>query len=151
MDVTKYSDLIRELTQLLGETDLSEIEIAEGDCRIRVVRKLTHEQTVNVSTPTHQTTITNKDQDGPEASSDPKDNSNAVLSPMVGTAYLAPEPGAPKFVSVGKTVREGDTLLIVEAMKVMNQIPAPRSGTIREIFVSDAQAIEFGEPLVVIT
>jgi acetyl-CoA carboxylase biotin carboxyl carrier protein len=81
---------------------------------------------------------------------DPSDDPNAVTSPMVGTIYLQPEPGAESFISVGASVKEGQTLLIVEAMKTMNQIPAPRSGTIKRILVDDGSAVEFGSPLVIL-
>ncbi len=86
----------------------------------------------------------------PPASDDPAKHPGAVPSPMVGTAYLAPSPGARPFVDVGQTVKAGETLLIIEAMKTMNQIPAPRSGTVTQILVEDGQPVEFGEPLMII-
>lgn len=150
--------LIRELAQLLTETDLSEIEIENSDIRVRVAR-------ITQATPTaavpvqpvvanvtgHKTTEeSSTGGDGDDKTSDPGSHPGAVKSPMVGTAYLAPEPGANQFVKVGDAVQEGQTVMIVEAMKTMNQIPAPKSGKVASILVEDGQPVEFGEPLVII-
>ncbi|GLK80752.1 acetyl-CoA carboxylase biotin carboxyl carrier protein [Methylopila turkensis] len=137
-------DMIRELAKLLSENDLSEIEIENDDLRVRVARHLA---------PTHATVVAPPPAAAPVAAevvADPAKHPGVVLSPMVGTAYLAPEPGARAYVEVGSTVRQGQTLLIVEAMKTMNAIPAPKSGTVREILVADGQPVEFGEPLLIV-
>lgn len=138
---------VRKLADLLKETDLNEIEYAEGERRIRCVRF--HEppaQPVMVSAAAPAVAAPAAAQ----APAKPEATANAVTSPMVGTAYLASEPGASPFVKVGDKVKVGDTLLIIEAMKVMNPIKAAAAGTVQEIFVSDAQPVEFGEPLMVI-
>lgn len=149
-------DLIRELAELLDKSSLSEIEVEDEDVRIRVARQITT-QTVMAQPQYHAQAAAPAPlpDAAPAASSTPAANSDephpgSVPSPMVGTVYLAPEPGAPTFIKLGAQVAEGDTLLIVEAMKVMNPIPAPRSGTITKILVSDAQPVEYGEPLVII-
>lgn len=148
--------LIRELAQLLTETDLSEIEIENSDIRVRVARIT---QAVPTATVPVQPVITNSpgqktaeevSTGGDDNTSDPGSHPGAVKSPMVGTAYLAPEPGANHFVKVGDAVQEGQTIMIVEAMKTMNQIPAPKSGTVTSVLVEDGQPVEFGEPLVII-
>jgi acetyl-CoA carboxylase biotin carboxyl carrier protein len=140
-------DLIHELAKLIDETGLTEIEIERDGIRVRVAkgREVSHvagaAPAVNaVAAPTP----------APAAPDSPASHPGLVTSPMVGTAYLAPEPGAMPFVDVGSKVVAGDTLLIVEAMKTMNQIPAPRSGTVTQILVEDAQPVEFGEPLMII-
>ncbi|HWB44478.1 MAG TPA: acetyl-CoA carboxylase biotin carboxyl carrier protein [Hyphomicrobiaceae bacterium] len=141
-------DLIRELAALLKETGLSEIEIDDDDMRIRVARQVTVE-TVQVAAPASAGTRS----EGAAAAAVPADISKhpgCVPSPMVGTAYLGPEPGAPPFVEVGTRVSQGQTLLIIEAMKTMNHIPAPKAGTVTAILVANGQPVEFGEPLVVI-
>ncbi|MGI9379361.1 MAG: acetyl-CoA carboxylase biotin carboxyl carrier protein [Methyloligellaceae bacterium] len=148
--------LIRELAELLTETDLSEIEIENEDIRVRVARTTSSAPTSYVvghttSAETQSQPVSAKSE--PESESGERDLTNhpgAVTSPMVGTAYLAPEPGANSFVKVGDAVSEGDTLLIVEAMKTMNRIPAPKSGTVELILVEDGQPVEFGEPLVLL-
>ncbi|HWE06536.1 MAG TPA: acetyl-CoA carboxylase biotin carboxyl carrier protein [Rhizomicrobium sp.] len=141
---------IRELAELLDETGLAEIEIEQGGCRIRVARQAaaaptgSHAPLPAMSEPPGapgQAPL-----EGPAAKRD-----GAISSPMVGTVYVAPEPGKPPFVKIGDTVREGDTLLIVEAMKTMNPIIAPRSGIVKEICVEDAQPIEFGQTLLVLS
>jgi acetyl-CoA carboxylase biotin carboxyl carrier protein len=140
------SAAIRELANLLTETGLTEIEIEQTGPRLRVVR-----QPAQVVAPSHAAApvITAA---GSEPATAKRDSPAAgtVPSPMVGTVYVAAEPGKPPFVKVGDRVTEGDTLLIVEAMKTMNPIVAPRSGTIQEICVTDAQPVEFGQPLLVI-
>ncbi|MGE0845099.1 MAG: acetyl-CoA carboxylase biotin carboxyl carrier protein [Flavobacteriaceae bacterium] len=139
-------DLIRELASLLGETDLSEIEIEQEGLRVRVARTMT----VQASAPALAAPAPAAQPAAAPAAAAAKPGGNAVTSPMVGTAYRSPEPGAPAFIEVGKTVKTGETLLIVEAMKTMNPIPSPRAGTVKEILFEDGQPVEFGEPLVVI-
>ena len=139
---------IRELAQLLNETGLSEIEIEKAGLRIRVARNLMVAATMPAAL-AGSAAVSGQ----PAAAASPADvasHPGAVKSPMVGTAYRAPEPGAPVFVEIGTRVSQGQTLLIIEAMKTMNQIPAPRSGTVTQILFENAQPVEFGEPLVVI-
>ncbi|MCL7997613.1 acetyl-CoA carboxylase biotin carboxyl carrier protein [Brucella sp. 21LCYQ03] len=142
-------DTIRDLANILNETDLTDIEVEHGELRIRVSRNVTVQAAATVM------------QAAPVAVAAPvaavaaeptkaELSKNAVPSPMVGTAYLAPAPGARNFIEVGTQVKEGQTLLIIEAMKTMNQIAAPRAGTVKAILVEDAAPVEFGEPLVVI-
>jgi acetyl-CoA carboxylase biotin carboxyl carrier protein len=141
-------DLIRELSKLLTETDLTEIEFEDGDMRIRVARNPAPAvQMVPAASATAHSEKTNRP---PSPSDDPASNPGALLSPMVGTAYLSSEPGARPYVDVGESVREGQTVLIVEAMKTMNQIPATRSGKVTRILVEDGQPVEYGEPLMII-
>jgi acetyl-CoA carboxylase biotin carboxyl carrier protein len=140
--------LIKDLANLLNETDLSEIEIEQDDLRIRLSRT-SSVQPVQVHAPVAAAPApvaapTADVSGGKEASAKPTGN---VTAPMVGTAYLAPSPEADPFVKVGDSVKEGDTVLIVEAMKTMNQIPAVKSGTVKAILVEDGQPVEFGEPL----
>jgi len=144
-------DLIRDLAVLLDETGLSEIEIEKSGLKIRVAR------TINtaVALPNAQNAASVQPAQSAEqpASPPPADLSNhpgAVKSPMVGTIYMSPEPGAAAFVEVGTKVREGQTVVIIEAMKTMNHIPAPRSGTVTQILCNNEQPVEFGEPLVII-
>jgi acetyl-CoA carboxylase biotin carboxyl carrier protein len=138
-------DLIRELAKLLTETGLTEIEVEHDDTRIRVARS---GAPAPVQVPVAAPVVAEKPRTAvaEEAAVHP----GTVLSPMVGTAYRSPEPGGRPYVDVGETVREGQTLLIVEAMKTMNQIPAPRSGTVTAIMVEDGQPVEYGEPLMII-
>jgi acetyl-CoA carboxylase biotin carboxyl carrier protein len=140
-------DTIRGLAKLLDETGLTEIEIERGGERIRIARTA---RAVNVSAPALPAAPQPAPAPAPAATVDPAKHPGAVPSPMVGTAYLAPSPGAKPFVDIGQTVKAGDTLLIVEAMKTMNQIPAPRGGTVTQILVEDGQPVEFGEPLMII-
>ncbi len=139
-------DLIKELAQLLEETALSEIEIGEGDQRVRVARNLNG---AVVASPLTSAAM-NETFEPSAASSTPAVAPGSVTSPMVGTVYSAPEPGAPDFVKVGDQVSEGQTVIIIEAMKIMNAIPAPHAGIITEIIVADGQPVEYGEPLLVI-
>ena len=134
--------LIRDLANILNETDLTEIEVEQEDVRIRVSRVS--------ATQYVQAPVAAAPAAAAPAVPAPRDNANAVNAPMVGTVYLSPAPGSRSFVEVGATVKEGQTLLIIEAMKTMNQIPAPRSGKVVEILVTDAQPVEYGEPLIVI-
>ena len=138
---------IRELAGLLDETGLTEIEIERGGARIRVSRQATAAHHV-VAASVPASALAAPEIHAPTAHKGLV--AGAVPSPMVGTVYVAPEPGKPPFVKVGDTVKEGDTLFIVEAMKTMNPIAAPRSGKIAEICVHDAQPIEFGQTLLVI-
>ena len=142
-------DLIRQLALLLTETDLTEIEVEHEDLRIRVARNIT------VAPAAYQVAAPMAAAAAPATAAAPVEVSLAghpgiVPSPMVGTAYRSPEPGAKTFIEIGDTVREGQTLLIVEAMKTMNQIPAPRSGVVKAIMVEDGQPVEYGEPLLII-
>jgi acetyl-CoA carboxylase biotin carboxyl carrier protein len=136
-------DLVRDLAQLLTETNLTEIEIESGDIRIRVAR---NEAASKPAAPPPPPPVETRSQ----PSSAETSPAGMVPSPMVGTAYRAPDPDARPFVEVGDIVKEGQTLLIVEAMKTMNQIPAPRPGTVTQILVQDGQPVEFGEPLMII-
>ncbi|MDH7785304.1 acetyl-CoA carboxylase biotin carboxyl carrier protein [Ochrobactrum sp. 19YEA23] len=144
-------ETIRDLADILNDTDLTDIEIEHGDLRIRVSRNVTVQAAATVY-PAAAPVAVAAPAAAPAAAEPTKAElaKNAVLSPMVGTAYLAPAPGARNFIEVGTQVKEGQTLLIIEAMKTMNQIPAPRSGTVKAILIEDAQPVEFNEPLVVI-
>ncbi len=136
---------IRDLAGLLTETGLTEIEIEQNGARIRVSRQ---SGAVISHAPAPPALASSASSDATAPKGPPV---GAVPSPMVGTVYVAAEPGAPPFIKIGQTVKEGDTLLIVEAMKTMNPILAPRGGTIADICVNDAQPVEFGQTLVVIT
>lgn len=141
--------LIRDLANILNETDLTEIEVEQDDLRIRVSRAGTPQYVqAPIAAPTVAAASVAPAAAAPVA--DARNNKNAVTAPMVGTAYLSPAPGSRPFVEVGAAVKEGQTILIIEAMKTMNQIPAPRSGKVTEILVSDASPVEYGEPLIVI-
>ena len=140
--------LIRELAQLLDETGLTEIEFERDGQRVRVAR-----QTQVVAAAPAQPGGTDMPAAlfGTDAApADPAKHPGVVTSPMVGTAYIGPEPGARPFVDVGSQVQAGETLLIIEAMKTMNQIPAPRAGKVIQILIEDGQPVEFGEPLMII-
>lgn len=145
--------LVRKLADILRETELSEIEVEQGELKIRVARQLTAAPAVSyvaapspLSIPAPSPTSEAPAAAAAAAATPPKD---AIKSPMVGTCYLQPQPGAPSFIKVGDKVKAGQTLLIIEAMKTMNPIPSPREGVVAQILVSDAQPVEFGEPLVV--
>jgi acetyl-CoA carboxylase biotin carboxyl carrier protein len=144
------SALIRELALLLDETNLTEIEIERAGLRVRVARNVS----IAASIPTHVQSAAPAPAANvavtPPAVADLAKHPGVVPSPMVGTAYWAPEPGAKPFIEVGTKVSAGQTLLIIEAMKTMNQIPSPRAGTVTQILVEDGQPVEFGEPLVII-
>ena len=140
-------DLIRALAALLEETGLSEIELEKDDQRVRVVRRSEAVRGETSASPPAAA------RDAPAPASPPSEDTNhpgAVTSPMVGTAFLGPEPGAAPYVTSGERVAEGQTLLIVEAMKTMNPIPAPRGGTVVDILVQDGAPIEYGEVLMII-
>jgi acetyl-CoA carboxylase biotin carboxyl carrier protein len=146
--------LVSDLANLLTTNELTEIEVADGDRRIKVKR----EPAAIIGTSpamtgmSHAPALTGPPMHAKEdLGTEPEEVSGtAVKSPMVGTAFMSPEPGAPPFIEVGKVVKAGDTLCIVEAMKVMNPITAPTAGTVRKIMVADAQPVEFDQPLVVI-
>ena len=146
------TELVKDLAAILTETDLTEIEIEQGELRIRVSRELMAPAYVQASAPAPMPAAQPAAAPATEAGSDAsaKRSGHEVPSPMVGTAYLAPAPGAAAFIEVGQTVKEGQTLLIIEAMKTMNQIPSPRAGKVVEILIEDSQPVEFGQPLVVI-
>jgi acetyl-CoA carboxylase biotin carboxyl carrier protein len=152
-------DLIRELAALLEETGLTEIEVEHEGRRIRVARGVNLTTTLTTDLPQTEP----RDSARPAKSDGPRPakrgsgqgeefivHPGTVTSPMVGTAYRAPEPGAPAFIEIGSKVTAGQTLLIIEAMKTMNQIPSPRAGTVIAILVEDGQPVEYGEPLAVI-
>ena len=149
------SKLVRELAELLNETGLTEIEVEDDDRKIRVARggvvaSAAPAQMVAAPAPTPAPVAAPAAAPTPAADAPAEDQGDAIKSPMVGTAYLAPEPDAANFVAVGDSVKEGDTLLIVEAMKVMNPITADKSGTVKAILIDNAQPVEFDQPLVVI-
>ena len=139
-------ELIEELTKLLDETGLTEIEIEQDGQRVRVARNAAPASAVTRAAPTMPVPTAQPI----AAAADPSKHPGVVASPMVGTAYVAPEPGAKPFVEVGSQVKAGETLLVVEAMKTMNQIPAPRAGTVIQILFEDGQPVEFGQPLIII-
>ena len=142
--------MVRELAEMLGETGLSDIEVEDGPRRIRVSRSI---QAAAAPAPAAAAPVTAP---APAAGAVPPqtdsadDHANAIRSPMVGTCYLAGEPGSKPFISEGQSVEAGDTLVIVEAMKVMNPISAPSAGTVKKILVSNSQPVEFDQPLVII-
>jgi len=138
-------ELIHELTKLLEETGLTEIEIEQDGKRVRVARNV-----ATVSAPRAAEAVPVATAQPVAAAGDASKHPGTVASPMVGTAYVASEPGGKPFIDVGSQVKAGDTLLIIEAMKTMNQIPAPRAGTVIQILFEDGQPVEFGEPLVII-
>lgn len=150
---------IKALAELLRENELSELEVKreygdDGSLTVRVARTLTAAPVaapVQVAVPQAAPMAAAPAQAAPAAAvDDPAQHPGAVTSPMVGTAYLQPEPGAPSFVKVGDSVSEGQTVLIIEAMKTMNQIPAPRAGKVTRILIEDGAPVEFGAPLMII-
>jgi acetyl-CoA carboxylase biotin carboxyl carrier protein len=151
LDQSRFIDqsMVRELAAVLIETGLTEIEIERAGLRLRLQRAGGNAATHHVTVATHRDpaqAIPTPTEQTPDLDALP----GTVRSPMVGTAYLAPAPGAAHFIEIGSEVKEGQTILIIEAMKTMNQIHAPRSGRIAHIFIQNAQPVEFGEPLVVI-
>jgi acetyl-CoA carboxylase biotin carboxyl carrier protein len=142
------AETIRKLAELMTETDLSEIEMAQGDRSLRVSRA-SRTKHVEIAAPQAAPTAA-VPPPSVQPAANPASHPGAVISPMVGTAYLQGEPGSPPFASVGDTVRTGDTLLIIEAMKVMNPIKSPRNGTVMQVLISDGQPVEYGEPLMII-
>ena len=144
-------NLVRELAKMLDATNLTEIEVEDGDRKIRVARKLKAEVVAAPVMPHAPAAFAPAAPVVAEVSAAPAAvPANAVKSPMVGTAYLSPEPTAAPFIRVGDQVKAGDIVLIVEAMKVMNQITATSSGTVRQILVENGQPVEFDQPLIVI-
>ncbi|WP_061021006.1 acetyl-CoA carboxylase biotin carboxyl carrier protein [Bradyrhizobium sp. CCH5-F6] len=146
------SALVRELALLLDETSLTEIEIERAGLRLRVARNISVAATMPMPVAAAPAALpaTAGAAAPASAAADMSKHPGAVISPMVGTAYWAPEPGAKPFIDVGTKVSVGQTLLIIEAMKTMNQIPSPRAGTVTQILVEDGQPVEYGEPLVII-
>ena len=147
--------LVRELAKLLTDNELTEIEVQDGDRRIKVAREaapVLGAAPAPVPAPAAAPALTAPPTRAKEdlGAAEEEVSGNTVKSPMVGTAFLAPEPGAKQFVEAGDTVKAGDTLLIVEAMKVMNPITAPEGGVVKKIIVADAQPVEFDQPLVII-
>jgi len=156
-DMRIDTKLVRELAELLSANSLTEIEVEDGDRRIKVKREaptLVSAAAAPVHTMAAAPALSAPPMHGKEDLGAPpapeETGGNAVKSPMVGTAFLSPEPGAAPFIEVGKAVKAGDTLLIVEAMKVMNPITAPEAGTVKKVMISDGQPVEFDQPLVVI-
>ena len=141
------ADLIRRLTALLEETGLSEIELGDGERRVRVVRGAGNSHAANSQGANALAPEAAASSGDPAAGASPP---GAVSSPMVGTVFMAPEPGAPPFVKLGDRVEQGDTLLIIEAMKVMNPIRAPRGGTVGDILVENGSPVEFGQTLLIL-
>jgi acetyl-CoA carboxylase biotin carboxyl carrier protein len=145
--------LIRELAALLDETKLSEIEIEREGLRVRVSRQMSMQampMMAAAAAPAAAAPAPAAEAAAAPAAKDPAKHPGAVPSPMVGTAYLSPEPGAAPFVEVGSRVAQGQTIMIIEAMKTMNHIPAPKAGVVTAILVGNAQPVEFGEPLAII-
>ena len=146
---TARDEAVRALARLIDETGVTEIEVERAGMRIRVARQGTvYAAPAVMAAPAAPRAVA-----APEikaAAVDPSKHPGVVASPMVGTAYRSPEPGAKMFVEVGKTVKAGDTLLIIEAMKTMNQIPAPHAGTVTQILFEDSQPVEYGQPLLII-
>ncbi len=149
---------IKALAELLRENDLTELQVKrdygeDDSLNVRVSRQMMQAAPAQVAVAAPAAAAPSAAPAAaavPAAAADPAEDPGAVSSPMVGTVYLQAEPGSPAFISVGQQVKEGDTLLIVEAMKTMNHIPAPRSGTIKRILVDDGAAVEFGAPLVIL-
>jgi acetyl-CoA carboxylase biotin carboxyl carrier protein len=145
---------LRDLAELLSETGLSEIELAEGDRKVRLVRTAPQVHTQVIAAPQVAHAPVHAPANVPEPAAehrvDPSKHPGVVKSPMVGVAYLSAEPGAAPYVSVGQSVEAGATLLLIEAMKTFNQIKAPRAGTVKQIFVAPGAPVEFDEPLLII-
>lgn len=146
--------LIRELAEMLNETDLSEIEVEDGDLKIKISRGggTVHVASAPLPAPAPVAPAPALAAEAPaaDAPAQAKDHPGTIFSPMVGTIYTAPDPTADDFIKVGDTVSAGQTILIVEAMKVMNQIHAAKGGVVKAILVENAQPVEYGEPLVII-
>lgn len=148
-------DLVRELAQILRDSGLSEIEVSQGESRLRLTRAVASAPVIAAPSPAPAAPIAAHAPPPPPAEpetrqEDPRNHPGAVHSPMVGTVYLSPEPGAPLFVKIGDRVTEGQTLLMVEAMKTFNPIPAPRAGRVARMLIGDGQPVEFGQPLVIL-
>lgn len=141
--------LVRDLAGILNDTNLTEIEVELDDLKIRVSRQAQTVHAVAAPQPAYAPQPAAAAPQ-PAATATADLSKNAVPSPMVGTAYLSPSPDSKPFIEIGQAVKEGQTLLIIEAMKTMNQIPSPRSGTVKAVLIEDAQPVEYGMPLVVI-
>ena len=144
------ADLVRELAELLDETKLTEIEVQDGDRRIRVARKAQAAVALAPPAPQYAATPAVAAASPASVQAPAADHPGTVKSPMVGTAYLTPNPESSPFVGVGDKIAAGDTLLIVEAMKVMNNIVSPRAGTVKALLVENGQPVEFDQPLVIV-
>jgi len=142
-------DLIRDLAELLNETDLTEIEVEDGERKIKISRNSGTVQVAQVAAPAAPVAVAAA-APAAEAPLNPETNPGTVFSPMVGSIYTAPDPASDEFIKVGDTVAAGQTIFIIEAMKVMNQIHAAKGGVVKEIFVKNAQPVEYGEALVII-
>jgi acetyl-CoA carboxylase biotin carboxyl carrier protein len=146
------SKLIGEIAEIMSDAGLTEVELTQGDSTLRLSKQtnvVAAAPTVMQAAPVQAAALAAAEA-APAVAESAADHPGAIASPMVGTVYLAGSPGADNFVSVGAKVQEGDTLMIIEAMKVMNPIPAPRGGTVKAIMVSDAQPVEFGDTLIII-
>lgn len=151
------SDLIRELAEIMADTGLTELELHQGDSNLRLSRITPAAAPAMMAAPVaapaqvaSPAAAPAAPAEAPAAAAPAGEHPGTISSPMVGTVYLSPQPDADPFVSAGDRVNEGDTLMIIEAMKVMNPLPAPRAGTVKAILVSDAQPVEFGDPLIII-
>ncbi len=140
------TDLVRQLAELLDATQLTEIEVQDGERRIKVARKVQGVAVAAAPMPAPPSAP----QPAAPVAAPAADNASAIRSPMVGTAFLAPEPGAAEFAAVGQKVAAGATLLIIEAMKVMNPITAPHAGTVKAVLITNGQPVEFDQPLIVV-
>ena len=138
-------NIIKELSNYLDEFNLTEIEITEKDTKIKVSKN-----NVSISNQTIPSSISNSNSTNVSQSTERIKSGTEITSPIIGTAYHAPEPGAKKFVEVGKKIKRGDTIMIVEAMKTMNHVPSTIDGVVKEILVSDGQPVEFGQTLIVL-
>ena len=137
--------LIKELTDYLNEFNLTELEYGNNDLKIKVSKSISTKSSQSTDLKKSTKTVAEKIDEFGEVSAGKK-----VTSPIIGTAYLAPEPGAKKFVEVGKKIKKGDTVMIVEAMKTMNHVPATSDGTVKEICIQDGSPVEFGQTLVIL-
>ena len=137
--------IIKELSNYLDEFNLTEIEITEKDTKIKVSKN-----NVSISNQTIPTSISNSNSTNTSQSSESVKSGNEIISPIIGTAYHAPEPGAKKFVEVGKKIKKGDTIMIVEAMKTMNHVPSTHDGVVKEICVEDGQPVEYGQTIIIL-
>jgi acetyl-CoA carboxylase biotin carboxyl carrier protein len=143
------TEFVRKLAEILEEKNLGEIELEDGDRKIRIARPTVTYAAAPMAAPA-AAPVAAAAPTGPAATADHAKHAGAVKSPMVGTAYLAPEPGKPNFVSIGDKVNVGQTLLIIEAMKTFNPIKAPKAGTVTQILIDNAQPVEFGEALMIV-
>lgn len=151
----KDEDVVRKIAQILVDTGLTEIEVESKGLKIRVAKQVTQTQFVSAAPSHYDVQPSPINHNVTSINTTPvipaEDNLvNAINSPMVGTVYVSPKPGSPSFVKVGDLVKEGTVLLIIEAMKVMNPIPAPKTGTVTKIFIEDGSPVEFGQPLLIL-